>query len=127
MIKTTLIAAAIVTTLAAFQPTAANAGSVNFYFGFSGQGHSSGWSYNHNGNRVGNHGHNNHYNNHSYHNQRYSCREVRRILRHQYGYRRIRALDCSGGRYTFHARRAGCAWRIKVSAHTGEVLRVRAL
>ncbi len=151
MLKKSLIAAgAIAVSLAAFQPTTASAGSdVSFYFGFGNGaygfnvGHGGYGSYNGNngyGSSGGNQGYGNQgygnqgYGNQGYGNQGYgnqnhrlSCREARRNLRHEYGFRRIRPIDCEGRRYTFRARRDGCVWRIKVDAYTGEILRMRQL
>ncbi len=56
---------------------------------------------------------------------RLSCREVRSILRHDYGFRRIRVIDCLGDSYKFYARRSGARYKVKVNAWTGEVTRVR--
>ncbi len=127
MLKKSMIAAgAIAVSLVAFQPTTASAGTdVNFYFGFGGGnhgshgghgGHGGGWG----GGWGGNHGG-------GWGNHRLTCREARRNLRHSYGFRRIRAIECNGRRYTFRARRGGHVWRVKVNAFTGEVIRMRPL
>ncbi len=116
MKKSMLAAGAIAVSLVAFQPTTASAGAdVNFYFGFGGGSHGAhgghgGWGGGHGGG-WGNH--------------RLTCREARRNLRHSYGFRRIRAIECNGRRYTFRARRGGRVWRVKVNAFTGDVIRMR--
>ena len=51
---------------------------------------------------------------------RMSCSQAKRVLRSQ-GYRRIRVDDCSGGRYTFFARRGGDLWRLRLRASTGVI------
>ena len=114
MKKSMLAAGALALGLVAFQPAPASA-DVNFQFGFNAPGFSGGW---HGGGRQGG----------GYHDRRayrMSCREVRRILRNHYGFRRIRAQECNGGRYTFRARRDGDVWRIKVNSYTGEIVRMR--
>jgi hypothetical protein len=50
--------------------------------------------------------------------QRMSCNTAIRSLRMK-GYSRIVALDCSGNRYSFKARRSGHAYKINVNAVTG--------
>jgi hypothetical protein len=108
-LKNSLIAAgAVVVALVAFQPAPANA-DVQFRFNFGAPSYSHGWNGGH----------------HRRHHARLSCNQVRRILRHQYGFRHLRTLDCRGDRYTFRGRRHGDAFRIKVNAYTGEVVRVR--
>lgn len=107
-LKTSMLAAgAIAVSLIAFQPAPA-AADVQIHFGFNGPSYHSahGGQGNWRSNRV-------------------SCNAARRILRNQYGFRGIRALDCRGATYTFRARRHGDVWRIKVNSRTGQVVRVR--
>lgn len=55
---------------------------------------------------------------------RLSCGEARRIVRN-HGYRRVRAIDCSGNRYTFHAMRGGEWYRIRMRSRTGRIYKVQ--
>lgn len=57
---------------------------------------------------------------------RLTCGQVRRKLRNR-GYYRIRAIDCSGSRYTFHAKRHGDWFRIRVKSRSGYIYKVRYL
>jgi hypothetical protein len=54
---------------------------------------------------------------------RVSCRQARRMLRYR-GWRRVRAEDCSGRRYTFIGWRRGDFYSIRVSARSGRVISV---
>ena len=51
---------------------------------------------------------------------RLSCGQVRRKLRNR-GYYRIRAKDCSGSRYTFHAKRGGEWFRLRIKSNNGRI------
>jgi hypothetical protein len=57
---------------------------------------------------------------------RLSCGEARRILRGQ-GWRRVRAEDCSGRRYSFTGWRHGEPFSIRISAWSGRIVSVRPL
>jgi hypothetical protein len=116
MLKKSMIAAgAVAVALVAFQPNPASA-DVSFQFQFG-----NAWNGGHSG--GGYHGGQNYHNYQN--NQRLTCRQARRNLRRSYGFRRIRAIECNGNRYTFRARRNGQVWRIKVDAYTGDVIRMR--
>ena len=55
--------------------------------------------------------------------RRSSCyRAHRTVLDH--GYKKIRTVDCKGRHYTFHARRDGRWWKVKVRARNGKIRRV---
>ena len=51
------------------------------------------------------------------------CRQARRSVRNS-GYYRIRAVDCSGSRYTFHAKRGGVWYRLRIRARSGYIYKV---
>ncbi len=51
------------------------------------------------------------------------CRMARRTIRN-HGYYKIRAVDCSGSRYTFHAKRGGIWYRLRVKARSGYIYKV---
>ncbi len=51
------------------------------------------------------------------------CNRARRIIRNR-GYYRIRAIDCSGRRFTFHAKRGGVWYRLRVKARSGHIYKV---
>ncbi len=51
---------------------------------------------------------------------RLTCGQVRRKLRRS-GYYRIRAINCSGRRYTFHAKLGGDWFRLRIKARSGYV------
>ena len=51
------------------------------------------------------------------------CSRARRSIRNR-GYYRIRAVDCSGSRYTFHAKRSGIWYRLRVRASSGRIYKV---
>lgn len=54
---------------------------------------------------------------------RISCRRARRIVRN-HGYYRVRAIDCSGSRYTFHAKRGGIWYRLRMKSRSGRIYKV---
>lgn len=54
---------------------------------------------------------------------RISCGAARRIVR-RHGYYRVRAVDCSGSRYTFHAKRGGVWYRLRLKSHSGRIYKV---
>ena len=126
MFKNTIIAAsALVAATLAFQPGPAEAGSkVQFSIGI-------GNPYN---GHYGGHGGSSYYGGPSYYGgysdyaprrrYRVSCRRARHMLR-DHGFRRIRARDCNGRRYSFKACRGGHWWIVKVSSRNGRILRAR--
>ena len=50
-----------------------------------------------------------------------SCSRVKSMLRND-GYRRIRAFDCNGSEYGFHARLGKRRYEVTVDAYTGEII-----
>lgn len=57
---------------------------------------------------------------------RVSCYKARRIVRN-HGYHHIRAIDCSGSRYTFHAKRHGVWYRLRMKSSSGRIYKVQYL
>ncbi len=55
--------------------------------------------------------------------RRSSCYRAHRTVR-DHGYQKIRTVDCKGRIYTFHARRDGRWWKVKVRARNGRIRRV---
>jgi hypothetical protein len=55
---------------------------------------------------------------------RISCGEGREIVDDN-GFNRVRTIECSGGTYTYAARRHGDAYRVSLNSRTGEIVRVR--
>jgi len=55
---------------------------------------------------------------------RVSCGEGRAIVDDN-GFNRVRTIECSGGTYTYAARRQGDSYRVSLNARTGEIVRVR--
>lgn len=55
---------------------------------------------------------------------RISCRRGERIVE-SYGFRRVRARDCSGGTYSYFGRRRGDTYIIRVDSRRGRVLSIR--
>ncbi len=113
MYKKTLIAAtALVASFVAFQPVEQAEAKVHFNIGigipgpFYGHGGGYGHSYHAPAPYYG-HGHR----------YRVSCGQIRRKLRNR-GYYRIRSVDCSGSRYTFHAKRHGDWYKIRVKSRS---------
>ena len=51
------------------------------------------------------------------------CSQARRNIRNR-GYYKIRAVDCSGSRYTFFAKRGGQHFRLRVKARSGHIYKV---
>lgn len=51
------------------------------------------------------------------------CSKARRKIRNR-GYYNIRAVDCSGSRYTFFAKRGGQRFRLRVKARSGYIYKV---
>ena len=51
------------------------------------------------------------------------CSKARRKIRNR-GYYKIRAIDCSGSRYTFHAKRGGVWFRLRLKARSGYIYKV---
>ena len=54
---------------------------------------------------------------------RISCGRAVSIVRHS-GFYRVRAVDCSGRRYTFHAKRKGIWRRIRMYSASGRIYKV---
>jgi len=54
---------------------------------------------------------------------RLTCGQVRRKIRNR-GFYRIRAVDCSGSRYTFNAKRHGVWYRLRVKSRNGRIYKV---
>jgi len=120
MFKKTLIAATVlVAGFVAFQPVQQAEAKVSFNIGigfpspFYGHGYGGGYHA-----PAPSYGHGRRY--------RVSCGQVRRKLRNR-GYYRIRSVDCSGSRYTFHAKRHGAWYKIRVKSRNGYIYRVRYL
>lgn len=57
---------------------------------------------------------------------RISCYRARSIIR-AHGYHHIRAIDCSGRRYTFHAKRHGIWYRLRMRSSSGKIYKVQYL
>ena len=55
---------------------------------------------------------------------RVSCGEGRAIVDDS-GFNRVRTIECSGGTYTYAARRQGDSYRVSLNSRTGEIVRVR--
>jgi hypothetical protein len=53
-----------------------------------------------------------------------SCEQGRRQVREE-GFRRVRAVDCSGRRYTYEARRDGERYIVRVSRRSGDIISVQ--
>jgi hypothetical protein len=53
-----------------------------------------------------------------------SCDDGSQAVR-DIGFRKVRAIDCSGRRYTYQARRHGSTFIVKVSSRNGQVLSVQ--
>lgn len=107
--KTTLAATLIAATALTAVP--ANAGGLNFQFGFGPGFNAPGWS----------HGPGNHHQGPSWRHQRVSEWEVRSILRN-HGYRNIRFLATRGPIYQVQAWRHGRGFFLVVSARDGDIL-----
>ncbi|MGI9412382.1 MAG: hypothetical protein ACR2PM_01855 [Hyphomicrobiales bacterium] len=115
MLKKSLIAAgAIAAAVIAFQPATADAGvSVSIELGVVGHGPGPGPGPDAGpgpGPRP------------SY---RLTCRQIKRILRREHGFRDLRATDCQGSNYRFIGWRDGGRWKVKVKSRSGRVARVR--
>jgi len=57
---------------------------------------------------------------------RVNCRQAKRIVRRS-GYRRIRATDCRGKQFKFHAKRGGRWWVIGVLSKNGRMYGIHRL
>jgi hypothetical protein len=53
-----------------------------------------------------------------------SCEEGRNNVRDE-GFRKVRAIDCSGRRYTYRARQGGNPYIVKVSRRSGQIISVQ--
>jgi hypothetical protein len=53
-----------------------------------------------------------------------SCEQGRQEVRYS-GFRKVRALDCDGRRYTYRARRDGEVFIVKVSRRSGDIVSVQ--
>ena len=120
MLKKSLIAAgAIAAAVVVFQPADANA-DVSVSIGIGG-----GYHY---GPGPGYYGPGPGYGPGHYHPRpryRLTCRQVRRILRREHGFRGLRATDCRGKSYRFIGFRDGGRWKIKVKSKNGRIRRIR--
>ena len=124
MFKKTIIAAtALVASFVAFQPVEQAEAKVNLHIGIGVPGfHGGGYGHGYYGGSPYYGG--GHYTpRRSY---RKTCGQIRRKLRNR-GYYRIRSVDCSGSRYTFHAKRNGEWLRIRVKSRSGYIYKVRYL
>jgi hypothetical protein len=103
MLKISAIAVSMLASaLMAFQPAPAHAdANIEFYFGIDP------------------------YQNRNYYDDRVTCRQARRILRHHYGYHNITTIDCLGDSYKFFAWRHGSRYKIRLNAWTGRITRAR--
>jgi len=119
--KSVIVATALFASLVAFQPVEQAEAKVHIDIGFGAPGYYGG-GYGYYG--GGYYGHRRGYRSHR--GYRMSCGQVRRKIRHR-GFHRIRAIDCSGSRYSFNAKRHGQWYRIKVNSRNGRILRVRYL
>ncbi len=120
MFKKTIIAAtALVASFVAFQPVEQAEARVNIGIGIGLPGYYGG-GYGH-----GYYGHSDRYYR-PVRRYRMSCGQVRRKIRNR-GYRRIRAVDCSGSRYTFHAKRHGEWFKLRIKSRSGYIYSVRYL
>lgn len=52
-----------------------------------------------------------------------SCSTVRKILHNKYGFYKIKAYDCKGKSYWYFAKFQGQGFKVKVSAFNGEIIR----
>lgn len=116
--KSLIIATALVASVIAFQPVEQAEAKVNIGIGIGGGHYGGGYGHGYYGNPY--YGGSYYTPRRSY---RMSCGQVRRKLRNR-GYYRIRAVDCSGSRYTFHAKRHGERVRIRVKSRSGYVYKV---
>lgn len=119
MLKKTIIAAAAVfASFVAFQPVEQAEARVNVHIGLGAPGYYGGGYYTpaprYYAPRP------------VYRSHRWSCGQVRRKLRNR-GYYRIRSVDCSGSRFTFHAKRRGVWFRIRAKSFHGRIYKVRYL
>ncbi len=53
-----------------------------------------------------------------------SCEDGIQVVR-DHGFRKVRALDCSGRRYTYKARQHGGSYIVKVSRRSGNIISVQ--
>ena len=58
---------------------------------------------------------------HGYADDRISCREGKGILR-DFGFRRVRALECGGRIFTYKAKRGNRNYRVKMRSRDGEIV-----
>ncbi len=124
MFKKTIIAAtALVASFVAFQPVEQAEAKVSVQIGIGGSGYYGGGYY------GGGYYPAPHYGGGYYAPRpvyRKTCGQIRRKLRNR-GYYRIRSVDCSGSRYTFHAKRGGQWFRLRVKSRSGYIYKVRYL
>lgn len=124
MLKQTIIAAAaVVASVVAFQPVEKAEARVNIGVGIGIPGYyGGGYAPGYYGGGYGYYAPRPRY----YAPRRYgriSCGSARRIVRN-HGYYRVRAVDCSGSRYTFHAKRGGVWYRLRLKSHSGRIYKV---
>jgi len=60
---------------------------------------------------------------HDDYDRRLSCRQARRILRRDYGYRHIEVIDCQGDSYKFYVTKRGRDYKVRLDAYSGRVTR----
>ncbi len=60
----------------------------------------------------------------TYRPRRISCRRAIRIVRN-HGYRRVRARDCRGSKYSFTGKKRGRWYRIRMYSRSGRIYSVR--
>jgi len=121
--KSVIVATALFASIVAFQPVEQAEAKVHIGIGigvpgFYGPGYGPGY---YGGGYYGHrHGYRPHYG------YRMSCGKARRKIRHR-GFYRIRAVDCSGSRYTFKAKRHGSWYKIRLNSRSGRIIRIRHL
>ena len=121
--KSVIVATALVAGFVAFQPVEKAEAKVHIDVGIGipGPGYYGGGYY---GGGYYGHGHRPSYRPH--YRYRMSCGKARRKISHR-GFYRIRAVDCSGSRYTFKAKRHGDWYKIRLNSRTGRIIRIRHL
>jgi len=119
--KSVIVATALFASVVALQPVEKAEAKVHVGIGIGIPGYYGGGYYG-----GGYYGHGHGYGYRPHYRYRMSCGKARRKIRH-HGFYRIRALDCSGSRYTFKAKRHGDWYKIRLNSRTGRIIRIRHL
>jgi hypothetical protein len=127
MFKKTIIAAtALVAAFVAFQPVQEAEAKVNLHIGIGVPGYYGGGYYGPGYYEPDYYVPRRRYRPRPRYVRKLSCRQARRIVaRHRY--HNIRAVDCGGVRYGFHAKRNGRWYRMRMNARTGHIYSVHYL